>query len=147
MSHFLIIFPNFHLRVCVTLRLCSFLYLLCFCRSSIVFKTAGVLLDEMRDKGMHALDYKVIVLDEVHERSVESDLVLVCVKQFMLRNNNLRSTSTCLFLIWMFELFLHLGLFYTWLFLLTFSRNSTIMYSICKYNFLGHSLHENLMDL
>ncbi|XP_008235089.1 PREDICTED: DExH-box ATP-dependent RNA helicase DExH8 [Prunus mume] len=59
-------------------------------RSSIVFKTAGVLLDEMRDKGMHALDYKVIVLDEVHERSVESDLVLVCVKQFMMRNNNLR---------------------------------------------------------
>ncbi|TQE00359.1 hypothetical protein C1H46_014086 [Malus baccata] len=59
-------------------------------RSSIVFKTAGVLLDEMRDKGMHALDYKVIVLDEVHERSVESDLVLVCVKQFLMRNNNLR---------------------------------------------------------
>ncbi|PRQ26379.1 putative RNA helicase transcription factor C3H family [Rosa chinensis] len=59
-------------------------------RSVIVFKTAGVLLDEMRDKGMHALDYKVIVLDEVHERSVESDLVLVCVKQFMMKNNNLR---------------------------------------------------------
>lgn len=44
---------------------------------------------------MHALDYKVIVLDEVHERSVESDLVLVCVKQFLMKNNNLRSTSTC----------------------------------------------------
>ncbi|XP_004290791.1 PREDICTED: zinc finger CCCH domain-containing protein 31 [Fragaria vesca subsp. vesca] len=59
-------------------------------RSVIVFKTAGVLLDEMRDKGTHALDYKVIVLDEVHERSVESDLVLVCLKQFMMKNNNLR---------------------------------------------------------
>ena len=60
----------------------------------IVFKTAGVLLDEMRDKGMHALDYKVIVLDEVHERSVESDLVLVCLKQFMMKNHNLRFTPT-----------------------------------------------------
>lgn len=59
-------------------------------RSKIVFKTAGVLLDEMQEKGMKALNYKVIILDEVHERSVESDLVLVCVKQLMLRNNDLR---------------------------------------------------------
>ncbi|KAL5713084.1 RNA helicase [Ranunculus cassubicifolius] len=59
-------------------------------RSKIVFKTAGVLLDEMRDKGMAALGYKVIILDEVHERSVESDLVLACVKQFLLKNNDLR---------------------------------------------------------
>ncbi|WCJ21314.1 DExH-box ATP-dependent RNA helicase DExH8 [Euphorbia peplus] len=59
-------------------------------RSKVVFKTAGVLLEEMRDKGLNALKYKVIILDEVHERSVESDLVLVCVKQFLLRNNNLR---------------------------------------------------------
>lgn len=59
-------------------------------RSKIVFKTAGVLLDEMREKGSKALEYKVIILDEVHERSVESDLVLVCVKQFMLRDYDLR---------------------------------------------------------
>ncbi|KAF8392589.1 hypothetical protein HHK36_022934 [Tetracentron sinense] len=59
-------------------------------RSRIVFKTAGVLLDEMRDKGMDALKYKVIILDEVHERSVESDLVLACVKQFLLKNSDLR---------------------------------------------------------
>ncbi|XP_042061602.1 DExH-box ATP-dependent RNA helicase DExH8-like isoform X3 [Salvia splendens] len=58
--------------------------------SKIVFKTAGVLLDEMREKGFKALRYKVIVLDEVHERSVESDLVLVCIKQFLLRNKDLR---------------------------------------------------------
>lgn len=44
----------------------------------------------MRDKGLNALDYKVIILDEVHERSVESDLVLVCLKQFLVRNNDLR---------------------------------------------------------
>lgn len=58
--------------------------------SKIVFKTAGVLLDEMREKGLKALKYKVIILDEVHERSVESDLVLVCVKQFLLRQNDMR---------------------------------------------------------
>ncbi|CAN8314498.1 unnamed protein product [Cochlearia groenlandica] len=58
--------------------------------SKILFKTAGVLLDEMLDKGLKALNYKVIILDEVHERSVESDLVLVCVKQFLLKNNDLR---------------------------------------------------------
>ncbi|RZC79589.1 hypothetical protein C5167_003822 [Papaver somniferum] len=59
-------------------------------RSRLVFKTAGVLLDEMRDKGIAALRYKVIILDEVHERSVESDLVLTCVKQFMLKDKDLR---------------------------------------------------------
>ncbi|XP_021281215.1 DExH-box ATP-dependent RNA helicase DExH8 isoform X2 [Herrania umbratica] len=59
-------------------------------RSKIAFKTAGVLLDELRDKGFHALNYKVVILDEVHERSIESDLVLVCVKQFLLKNKNLR---------------------------------------------------------
>ncbi|XP_076889039.1 DExH-box ATP-dependent RNA helicase DExH8-like [Bidens hawaiensis] len=58
--------------------------------SKIIFKTAGVLLEEMREKGMNALKYKVIILDEVHERSVESDLVLVCVKQFLMKNNGLR---------------------------------------------------------
>ncbi|KAG5251837.1 DExH-box ATP-dependent RNA helicase [Salix suchowensis] len=51
-------------------------------RSEIVFKIAGVLLDEMREKGLNALNYKAIILDEVHERSVESDLVLVCMFDF-----------------------------------------------------------------
>ncbi|XP_071699588.1 DExH-box ATP-dependent RNA helicase DExH8-like [Rutidosis leptorrhynchoides] len=59
-------------------------------RSKIIFKTAGVLLEEMREKGINALKYKVIILDEVHERSVESDLVLVCVKQFLTKNSGLR---------------------------------------------------------
>ncbi|XP_030532472.1 DExH-box ATP-dependent RNA helicase DExH8 [Rhodamnia argentea] len=58
--------------------------------SKIAFKTAGVLLEEIREKGGNALDYKAIILDEVHERSVESDLLLVCVKQFLLKNKNLR---------------------------------------------------------
>lgn len=55
-----------------------------------MFKTAGVLLEEMLEKGLNALKYKVIILDEVHERSVESDLLLVCVKQYLLKKTDLR---------------------------------------------------------
>lgn len=80
-------------------------------RSRIVFKTAGVLLEQMRDKGMAALRYKVIILDEVHERSVESDLVLACVKQFLMKKQDFRS-----FLI----LFLFLCLFVSILLLFLF---------------------------
>lgn len=74
----------------------------------------------MREKGMDALKYKVIILDEVHERSVESDLVLVCVKQFLLKNSGLRLAY----------LFLSFCLFHY--FLLTFS--------ISFFNYLNHTL-------
>lgn len=76
------IFHNFNFS-----PLCGILF---FHSSKIVFKTAGVLLEEMQDKGLNALNYKVIILDEVHERSAESDLVLVCVKQFLMKNKDLR---------------------------------------------------------
>ncbi|CAO2185089.1 unnamed protein product [Urochloa humidicola] len=59
-------------------------------RSKIVFKTAGVVLEQMCDRGIAALKYKVIILDEVHERSVESDLVLASVKQFLMKKSDLR---------------------------------------------------------
>ncbi|KAG0553883.1 hypothetical protein M758_12G048900 [Ceratodon purpureus] len=60
-------------------------------KSKIVFETAGILLEELRVNGMAALArYKVVILDEVHERSVESDMVLTCVKQLMLRNPKIR---------------------------------------------------------
>ncbi|KAL6626494.1 hypothetical protein ACP70R_030220 [Stipagrostis hirtigluma subsp. patula] len=59
--------------------------------SKIVFKTAGVVLEQICDRGIAALSkYKVIILDEVHERSVESDLVLACIKQFLMRKTELR---------------------------------------------------------
>ncbi|KAM3407111.1 hypothetical protein ACQJBY_000896 [Aegilops geniculata] len=63
-------------------------------RSKIVFKTAGVVLEQMRHKGFAALQYKVIILDEIHERSVESDLVLAYVKQFMMTTNDSRLVLT-----------------------------------------------------
>ena len=44
----------------------------------------------MRHKSFAALQYKVIILDEIHERSVESDLVLAYVKQFMMATNDSR---------------------------------------------------------
>lgn len=68
-------------------------------------------MDEMLDKGLNALKYKVIILDEVHERSVESDLVLVCVKQFLMKNNDLRLSPfsitwcSCFKLLQLFHLF------------------------------------------
>ena len=62
-----------------------------FDRSKIVFETTGVLLEELRTEGAKVLSkYKVIIFDEVHERSIESDLALTCIKQFMLRNGNIR---------------------------------------------------------
>jgi HrpA-like RNA helicase len=45
----------------------------------------------MCDRGVAALSkYKVIILDEVHERSVESDLILAGIKQFLMKKNDLR---------------------------------------------------------
>ncbi|KAH7425194.1 hypothetical protein KP509_11G043600 [Ceratopteris richardii] len=59
--------------------------------SKILFETAGILLEEMRCEGAKVLSrYKVVIFDEVHERSIESDLALTCIKQFMMRNGNIR---------------------------------------------------------
>lgn len=81
-------------------------------RSRIVFKTAGVLLEQMRDKGMAALQYKVIILDEVHERSVESDLVLACIKQFLMKKQDFRS-FLILLLFYVCHICVHLLEFYS----------------------------------
>ncbi|XP_044355899.1 zinc finger CCCH domain-containing protein 4 [Triticum aestivum] len=59
-------------------------------RSKIVFKTAGVMLEQIRQHGIAALQYKVIILDEIHERSVESDLVLAIIKQFMMEKSDFK---------------------------------------------------------
>ena len=50
----------------------------------LLFATAGVLLEELKGNGLDALTrYKVVIIDECHERSCESDLVLAIVKEFM----------------------------------------------------------------
>ena len=54
-------------------------------RCELLFVTAGIFLEQLRTMGEKAISkYRVIVLDEVHERSVENDLILTCVKQLLL---------------------------------------------------------------
>lgn len=50
-------------------------------RTRLLFCTCGLLLEELRTNGVGALQaYRFVVIDEVHERSVESDLCLAYVK-------------------------------------------------------------------
>lgn len=50
----------------------------------LLFTTAGILLEDLRANGLAALTrFRCIVLDECHERSPESDLVLTIIKSFM----------------------------------------------------------------
>jgi HrpA-like RNA helicase len=61
--------------------------------TGLLFATAGILLEELKGQGLHALTkYKVVIIDECHERSCESELVLTIIKQFMIANprSNLR---------------------------------------------------------
>jgi len=53
-------------------------------KTELLFTTAGILLEELRNNGVEALSkFKCVIIDECHERSPESDLVLALVKQFM----------------------------------------------------------------
>lgn len=52
--------------------------------TSLLFTTAGILLEELRANGVEALKrFKCLIIDECHERSPESDLVLCLTKEFM----------------------------------------------------------------
>ncbi len=55
-------------------------------RTKLVFATAGILLEELKSNGLEALcKYKVVLIDECHERSPESDLCLAIIKSFMIK--------------------------------------------------------------
>lgn len=57
--------------------------------TKLLFTTAGILLQELRANSVDALSkFKVVVIDECHERSPESDLVLVLVKNLLLKHAN-----------------------------------------------------------
>mmetsp|Transcript_26930 Transcript_26930/g.42078 ORF Transcript_26930/g.42078 Transcript_26930/m.42078 type:complete len:434 (-) Transcript_26930:33-1334(-) len=59
--------------------------------TDLLFISAGMLLEYFRSQGGKALDkYNVVVIDEVHERSVENDLILSCIKSFMKENKQLK---------------------------------------------------------
>lgn len=52
--------------------------------TGLLFATAGILLEELKLRGLDALTkYKVVIIDECHERSCESDLCLTIIKEFM----------------------------------------------------------------
>jgi HrpA-like RNA helicase len=57
--------------------------------TKLIFTTAGILLENLRADGVAALiKYKVIIIDECHERSQESDLVLALLRSMLLTNPN-----------------------------------------------------------
>ena len=59
-------------------------------KTGLLFATAGILLEELRSTGINALSkYKVILIDECHERSAESDLCLTIIKSFMKGHRNI----------------------------------------------------------
>jgi hypothetical protein len=52
--------------------------------TKLLFTSAGILLQDLRAQGVEALTkYRVVLIDECHERSSESDLVLVLVKSML----------------------------------------------------------------
>ena len=58
---------------------------LCSVDSQMVFCTCGILLEELLVNGPSLLEeYSAVVVDEVHERSVESDLCLAIIRQHLL---------------------------------------------------------------
>jgi HrpA-like RNA helicase len=56
-------------------------------KTQLLFTTAGILLEELRNNGVEALTkYACTIIDECHERSPESDLTLALIRDFMKKN-------------------------------------------------------------
>jgi HrpA-like RNA helicase len=56
-------------------------------KTKLVFATAGILLEDLKSNGLETLEkYKVVLIDECHERSAESDLCLVIIRAFMMKH-------------------------------------------------------------
>ena len=50
----------------------------------LMFATAGVVLEILKKEGLRVLArYSAIIVDEVHERSVENDLLLACIRRLL----------------------------------------------------------------
>lgn len=55
-------------------------------KTKLLFATAGILLEELKSNGLEAIcKYKVVLIDECHERSAESDLCLVIIRSCMIK--------------------------------------------------------------
>ena len=63
----------------------------CTSSTRLVFATAGVLVELVRGGGEAALDrFRAVIVDEVHERSVENDLALALLRALLRRRPALR---------------------------------------------------------
>ena len=61
----------------------------CAGETRLLFMTAGVLLEQLRTGGAAAIaSYRMLIIDEVHERSVESDLVLGMIRDLLARRDD-----------------------------------------------------------
>ncbi|KAJ8601363.1 hypothetical protein CTAYLR_005010 [Chrysophaeum taylorii] len=59
-----------------------------------MFVTAGLLLQQIKQEGEAALEgVAVLVIDEVHERSIESDVLLASVRRLLISSARLRRTT------------------------------------------------------
>ncbi len=63
----------------------------CTSSTRLLFATAGVLVELVRGGGEAALDrFKAVIVDEVHERSIENDLALALLRALLRKRPNLR---------------------------------------------------------
>ena len=66
-------------------------------QTQLLFVTAGIFLEELNMNGVEALQgYGCVVIDEVHERSCENDLALVCMLRLINSTRELRSLKIVL---------------------------------------------------
>jgi HrpA-like RNA helicase len=57
--------------------------------TSIVFMSYGVILQEILDDGLLSR-YRVIVIDDVHERTLEMDLTLALIRKIIKKRKDLK---------------------------------------------------------
>ena len=65
-------------------------------RTRLLFTTAGILLEQIRTNGIskQLSKFGCIIIDECHERSPESDLILAMIKQYLWSNPKETSTNS-----------------------------------------------------
>ena len=59
-------------------------------KSKIIIKTTGIFLEELVHEKSNMNNYTHLILDEVHERDINIDFVLVLVKHFLSENKNIK---------------------------------------------------------
>jgi hypothetical protein len=58
----------------------------------LLFSTAGIALETLRASGPDALlAYSTVIVDEIHERSEQSDLLIACLREFMMADRRMNS--------------------------------------------------------